>query len=101
MTFSEAIDDYRTAARHELGHSQSTYYSDVATLQQFARWLDANGQPDPLVDEITPQLLKRLTTPTLIHTGEQVFATAWAQGRAMTLGVAVSHALAETDLSVA
>jgi site-specific recombinase XerD len=59
MRFSEAIDDYRTAARHELAHSRATYYSYVAILKQFARWLEANGHPDPPVREITPQLLRR------------------------------------------
>jgi site-specific recombinase XerD len=59
MTFSEAIDDYRTGARHELGHSQATYYAYVATYQQFARWLAAAGQPDPPIRESTSQLLRR------------------------------------------
>lgn len=59
MRFSEAIDDYRTAARHELGHSQATYYSYIAILKQFARWLEESGQPDPLVGEVTSQLIRR------------------------------------------
>jgi site-specific recombinase XerD len=59
MTFSEAIDDYSTCARHELGHSQATYYSYIASLKQFARWLQEHGQPDPPIGEITPQLLRR------------------------------------------
>jgi hypothetical protein len=59
MTFSEAIEDYRACARHELGHSRATYYSYVAILKQFARWLEGIGQPDPPVQAITPQLLRR------------------------------------------
>ena len=59
MTFSEAIDDYRTGARHELGHSQATYYSYIASLKQFARWLEAGGHTDPAVGAITPALLRR------------------------------------------
>jgi hypothetical protein len=29
MTFSEAIDDFPTGVRHELGHSQATYFSHI------------------------------------------------------------------------
>jgi site-specific recombinase XerD len=59
MTFSEAIDDYHTHARHEPGHSQATYYSYVATFKQVAHWLKESGHSDPLIQEITPQLLRR------------------------------------------
>jgi site-specific recombinase XerD len=59
MTFSEAIDDYRAYGRHELNHSQATYYSYIATYQQVARWFAEAGYPDPRIEGITPQLLRR------------------------------------------
>jgi hypothetical protein len=62
MTILEAIDDYCAIARHELGHSQATDYAYVAAMRRFARWLAANGQPDPPVGDVTAQLLRRNTS---------------------------------------
>jgi site-specific recombinase XerD len=59
MTLSQAVGDYCLCARHELGHSRSTYYSYSSRLKQFARWLAENGQPDPPVQEISHQTIRR------------------------------------------
>ncbi len=59
MTLSEAIDDYRNCARHELGHSRSTFNSYSSKLRQFAHWLADNGHADPPIHEISKETIRR------------------------------------------
>ena len=58
MVLSEAIEDYGQFIRHELGHAKTTYHAYVSWQRNFARWLTANGHPDPLVTEISPDLVR-------------------------------------------
>jgi site-specific recombinase XerD len=59
MTLTEAIGDYRNCARHELGHSRSTFNSYSSKLNQFAHWLAENGHPDPPVHESSRETIRR------------------------------------------
>lgn len=61
MVLSEAIRDFGEYARHELGHTTSTYYSYVSWQRRFARWVAEQGFPDPPVHEITPNLVRRFS----------------------------------------
>lgn len=59
MVLSEAIEDYGQFIRHELGHAKTTYHAYVSWQRNFARWLEAQGHPDPQVTEISPDLVRR------------------------------------------
>lgn len=59
MVLSEATRDYLQFARHELGHTDTTIVSYQSWLRQFARWLEENGAPDPGVNEISMQQIRR------------------------------------------
>lgn len=58
MNLSQAVHDYCTCARHELGHSKATFISYRSKLRQFSHWLEENGQPDPPLQEITRQTIR-------------------------------------------
>jgi len=61
MVLSEAIRDFGEYARHELGHSASTYYTYRTWQRSFARWLEEQGLPDPPVQEIGDSLIRRFS----------------------------------------
>jgi site-specific recombinase XerD len=59
MVLSEAIRDFGEYARHELGHTTSTYHSYVSWQRNFAGWLAEQGLPDPPIQEISASLVRR------------------------------------------
>lgn len=59
MLLSEAIEDFRNCARHELGHTASTSYAYASWQRNFANWLAENGLADPAIGEITANLIRR------------------------------------------
>lgn len=59
MVLSEAIEDYRTYARHALGHAVTTHHSYISWQRNFAGWLAEQSLPDPPIGEITPALVRR------------------------------------------
>lgn len=59
MVLTDAIEEYGTYSRHELGHTTSTYYSYVSWQRNFAQWLEGQGFVDPPVREITTNLIRR------------------------------------------
>jgi site-specific recombinase XerD len=59
MVLSEAIADFRTYARAELGRTTSTCYCYTSWQNNFARWLAEQGLPDPPIQEITAALVRR------------------------------------------
>jgi site-specific recombinase XerD len=59
MFLQEAIDDYAGYARSELGHSTSTIFTYRSRQRHFASWLSENGTPDPQVEEVTANHIRR------------------------------------------
>lgn len=59
MLLSEAIRDCRDYLRHELGNSFNTAGTYAAAQRQFARRLEEQGLPDPPVEQITANLVRR------------------------------------------
>lgn len=59
MVLSDAIEDYRHYARHELRHSDTTCYSYTSWHRNFASWLQEQGLGDPTVQELSLPLLRR------------------------------------------
>ena len=59
MLLSEAIEDYGQFIRHELGHAKTTTHAYLSWQRNFARWLTAQGLPDPPVTEVTEHLVRR------------------------------------------
>jgi site-specific recombinase XerD len=61
MVLSEAIRDYGECARHELGHTTSTYYTYVCWHRRFARWLAEQGLDDPPIGDVSASLIRRFS----------------------------------------
>lgn len=59
MVLSDAIKDYGSYSRCELGHTESTYHSYVSWQRNFAAYLAENGLPDPPISEVTATLIRR------------------------------------------
>jgi integrase/recombinase XerC len=59
MVLSQAIQDWREYARHELGSGATTCINYTAWLRHFARWLAEQGLQDPPVQEISVHLVRR------------------------------------------
>jgi len=55
----ESIEDYLRYLQHEQGAAKTTYKSYHAYLLHFYQWLQANGYPDPTLDEFTGATIRR------------------------------------------
>ena len=60
MLLSDAIADYLSHIRHERGLSKITCLHYQSWLRHFTDWLQANGYPEPTVEEVyTLPVLRR------------------------------------------
>ena len=59
MVLSEAISDFRAYARAEPGHTSSPCYCYTSWQNNFARWLADQGLPDPPIQQIPANLVRR------------------------------------------
>jgi Phage integrase, N-terminal SAM-like domain len=61
MFLQEAIDDYASYARTELGHASTIVLTYRSRQRHFARWLAETSTPDPKIEDVTAGHIRRYT----------------------------------------